>query len=55
MSWTAVVPVKTAAARKTRLAPLLAPEARMRLAERMLAHVLGTLAETPAIATLPAA
>lgn len=51
-TWTAVVPIKPAAARKTRLAGHLPPTERVRLTEAMLAHVLGVLNRVPAIGTI---
>lgn len=42
MSWTAIVPIKPAPARKTRLGGIGAGE-RLALTDRMLAHVLGVL------------
>jgi len=42
MNWTAIVPIKPAPARKTRLGSIGAEE-RMALTDRMLAHVLGVL------------
>jgi 2-phospho-L-lactate/phosphoenolpyruvate guanylyltransferase len=48
--WTAIVPIKPAAERKTRLRELLGEAERATLAERMLAHVLTTLCAAPTIA-----
>lgn len=45
----AVVPVKDAAAAKTRLSPAFSPEQRRRLQRAMLAHVLGELGRCAAI------
>ena len=45
MSWTALMPLKAAGARKSRLAGRLSAAERDRLTERMLAHVQGVLAE----------
>ena len=46
MSWTAVVPLKTAADRKTRLSPSLDLAERIRLSNRMARQVVATLKET---------
>lgn len=43
MSWTALVPLKQAGSRKTRLAGCLGPEQRHALSERMALHVLDVL------------
>lgn len=52
MTWTAIVPLKAAAQRKTRLSGTLDSTAQAALAERMAAHVIGTLAGVPAIAAI---
>ena len=49
VSWTAVVPLKAAAARKTRLASVLAPEARVVLTDRMARHVIAVLRQVRSI------
>jgi 2-phospho-L-lactate guanylyltransferase len=49
MSWTALVPIKPAAERKTRLAALLEPSERKRLTDAMLAHVVETLHRVSAL------
>jgi 2-phospho-L-lactate guanylyltransferase len=49
MNWLGVVPLKGQADRKSRLAGCLSPEARWALSERMAAHVLACLRETPGI------
>lgn len=49
MSWTAVVPLKAPADRKTRLAAHLTREERIALSDDMARHVLATLGAAPAI------
>lgn len=49
MNWTALVPLKLGAQRKSRLAPGLAPAERERLSDTMAAHVLACLAATPRV------
>lgn len=49
MSWTALVPLKPTGDRKSRLADDLAPDERTSLTERLLAHVLNVLEQSPAI------
>lgn len=48
MSWTAVVPLKTAADRKTRLSPSLDLAERIRLSDRMARQVVAALTSVPA-------
>lgn len=50
MSWTAIVPVKSAGERKSRLTPRLSSADRVRLADRLLDHVVAVLRVTPRIA-----
>ena len=50
--WNAIVPFKTAGARKTRLAPALSPTERDRLAQALFDHVIGVLDACPAIARI---
>lgn len=45
MTWTAIVPLKAAAERKTRLAPVLGPEERIALCDRMARTVIDALAQ----------
>jgi 2-phospho-L-lactate guanylyltransferase len=47
MSWTALVPLKAAAARKSRLSDSLSSEARLGLSETLLQHLLDVLAGCP--------
>lgn len=47
--WTAIVPLKTAGERKTRLAPALSPPQRDRLARALFDHVIGVLGACPSI------
>lgn len=47
--WTALIPLKACAARKSRLASVLTPGERLALAERMARHVATTIAVLPAI------
>ena len=49
MSWTALVPLKAAAARKTRLAASLSSEARLDLSEILFRHLIEVLARRPEI------
>lgn len=49
MSWTAVVPLKNRADRKTRLAQVLAPDERIRLADAMVRRVIAALERTAAV------
>lgn len=49
MGWTALVPLKRGAERKTRLAAHLSPAARIALSDRMASHVVAVLNATPAI------
>ncbi|MDE3116048.1 MAG: 2-phospho-L-lactate guanylyltransferase [Pseudomonadota bacterium] len=49
MSCWALVPMKRRAEAKSRLAPVMAPAARLALVRSMLAHVLGVLAAAPGI------
>lgn len=49
MTWTAIVPLKLGAERKSRLARRLMPEERVRLSDEMAAHVLDCLARTPEV------
>ncbi len=50
LTWQAVIPLKTSAARKTRLAPRLNETERRALTETMFAHVAAIVAATPGIA-----
>ncbi|MDT0509570.1 2-phospho-L-lactate guanylyltransferase [Novosphingobium sp. MMS21-SN21R] len=52
MNWTAIVPLKAAADRKTRLAGALDGTEKAALAEGMADHVIATLADVPAIASI---
>lgn len=52
MNWTAIVPLKAAADRKTRLTGALDSGAQAALAEGMADHVMATLASIPAIASI---
>jgi 2-phospho-L-lactate guanylyltransferase len=52
MNWTAIVPVKRGAARKSRLAQLLSPEQRDRLSDLLVARVLGSLSAAPSITSI---
>jgi len=52
MSWTAIVPIKPPGDRKSRLAELLSQDERVRLSDALLWHVLGVLAQVPAIAKI---
>lgn len=52
MSWTAIVPLKAAAERKTRLAGALDSTAKAALAEDMAEHVIATLARVDAIGSI---
>ncbi len=52
MRWTALVPLKPAGARKTRLSGMLSGDRRDALAERLLGHVAGVLRASPAIARI---
>ena len=52
MNWTAIVPLKAAAERKTRLAGTLDGTALAALAERMAAHVIAALGQVPAIGSI---
>ena len=47
MSWTALVPLKAAAARKSRLSDCLSGEARLRLSESLFRHLLSVLVDCP--------
>jgi 2-phospho-L-lactate guanylyltransferase len=47
--WTAIVPLKTAGQRKTRLAGALSPRERDRLTQALFDHVIGVLDACPAI------
>jgi 2-phospho-L-lactate guanylyltransferase len=47
--WNAIVPLKTAGQRKTRLAPTLSPPERDRLAQALFDRVIGVLAASPAV------
>ena len=49
MKWTALVPLKSAGLRKTRLASILTADQRDRLSEFMFAHVVSMLARQPRI------
>jgi 2-phospho-L-lactate guanylyltransferase len=49
LSWTAIVPIKPAAERKTRLATLLGASDRHELSEAMFAHVIATLRQVPGL------
>jgi 2-phospho-L-lactate guanylyltransferase len=49
VSWTAVVPLKAAATRKTRLVSALAPEARVALTDWMARHVIAVLGQVRSI------
>lgn len=49
MSWTAIVPLKTAADRKTRLSPSLAMSERIKLSESMAIQVISSLTSLPEI------
>jgi len=49
MSWTAIIPLKQAGARKTRLTERLTEAERDRLADRLFAHVAGMLMAHPQI------
>ncbi|MCG2841096.1 2-phospho-L-lactate guanylyltransferase [Sandaracinobacter sp. RS1-74] len=49
MNWTALVPLKPAGDRKSRLAEDLAADERTSLSEQLLAHVLRVLEQSPAI------
>ncbi|MDO6414476.1 2-phospho-L-lactate guanylyltransferase [Sphingomonas sp. BIUV-7] len=51
-AWHALVPIKAAADRKTRLADRLSPGERIALSERMLRHVLAILQATEAIGSI---
>ena len=50
--WRAVGPIKQGDLGKSRLAPLLAPDARDRLVRRMAEHVLATLARVPMLESI---
>ena len=52
MSWTAIVPIKPAAERKTRLAALLGAGDRRELSEAMFAHVIATLSQVPDVSRI---
>lgn len=52
MSWTAIVPLKLGAERKSRLARRLTPEARVRLSDAMAANVLACVAAAPGVSRL---
>lgn len=52
MGWTAIVPLKAAAARKTRLAGALDSDAQAALATQMADHVIATLAGVAAISSI---
>ncbi|WP_062344130.1 2-phospho-L-lactate guanylyltransferase [Novosphingobium sp. CCH12-A3] len=52
MSWTAIVPLKAAAERKTRLSEALDGDAKAALAEGMAYHVIATLADSSAIGSI---
>jgi 2-phospho-L-lactate guanylyltransferase len=52
MSWTALVPMKRAAGRKSRLAASLSSEARLRLADAMLRHALEVLGQSQQISRI---
>lgn len=52
MSWTAIVPIKPAAERKTRLAALLGAADRRELSEAMFAHVIATLSQVPGLSRI---
>jgi 2-phospho-L-lactate/phosphoenolpyruvate guanylyltransferase len=47
--WTAILPLKLGADRKSRLAPILSPEERRRLSDRMAEHVIAELCAVGAI------
>ena len=49
MTWTALVPIKAPADRKTRLAPYLSPAEREVLTDDMLAHVAEVLRASPSV------
>jgi 2-phospho-L-lactate guanylyltransferase len=49
MNWTALVPLKPPEARKTRMAERLSQNERVALSEKLFAHVVGVLAQHPAI------
>ncbi len=51
-AWTAIVPFKPAHLRKTRLAPLLSPAARIALSARLFRHVIEILHAAPMIAEI---
>lgn len=50
MSWTAIIPIKLGAPRKSRLGEWLAPAERERLADQLFAHVLAVVRNHPKIA-----
>lgn len=52
MTWTALIPLKPADERKSRLAEALGPDERAALSDRMFDHVVGVLATTPGIADI---
>lgn len=52
MSWTALVPLKAAGQRKTRLAGRLGPGQRHALSERMATHVLGVASRCAGVGTV---
>ncbi|CAN5156716.1 2-phospho-L-lactate guanylyltransferase [soil metagenome] len=52
MNWTAVVPVKRGAARKSRLADHLSPDERDRLSDRLAGDVLNALHEAPSVTSI---
>jgi 2-phospho-L-lactate guanylyltransferase len=52
MTWTALLPLKAAGARKTRLSGVLSADQRDALTERLLAHVGDVLRASPAIARI---
>jgi len=52
MSWTALIPLKAAGDRKSRLADRLSAEARERLSRQLFDHVAGVLSAHPAIASV---
>jgi 2-phospho-L-lactate guanylyltransferase len=49
MRWTALIPLKGGAKRKSRLAPCLSPAERAALSDRMVRHVCAVLGEVPSI------
>ncbi|SFR89703.1 2-phospho-L-lactate guanylyltransferase [Sphingomonas jatrophae] len=52
MSWTALLPLKAAGERKTRLADQLSPAGRDALTDRLLGHVAGVLRASPLVSRL---